>query len=219
MRTFDDLRFGQVKSFNNSSSRNFGWITVHDPLVGEPGEVWFHLYEGQFPHYNGERIDWAGFTRGFSQLREPCPGDYVVFAYGLDRQGRDKASPWTYADLFFKECIAATTEHFRLLNCDTVIWEGSYSPCCATRLDGGQLPTSGFTTIQRLMVDDVYDTADGGSYSIPGAWYSFDDGEAEEAYDRLVTASRNPIWHSWIVPPLREEYAACRQAERIFTEE
>lgn len=219
MRTFDDLRFGQVKSFNNAPGRNFGWITVHEPLAGEPQEVWFHLHEGQYPHYNGETIKWAGFTSGLSQLREPRPGDFVVFAYDLDRYGRDKASPWTYADLFFEECIAATTEYFRILNGNVVIWEGSYSPYYETRLTGDPLPIEGFTTIQRLEADEVYDTPDGGGYHVPGEWRNFDDGEVREVYDQLITASRNPTWHSNVVPPLRNEYGARHQADRLFAEE
>ncbi len=220
MRTFDDLAFGQVKSFHKDPGRNFGWITVLDDGTGKPGpDLWFHLHEGQYARYDGECIEWVGFTQGFSQLREPRPGDYVVFDYGRDREGRDKAEPWTYANLFFAECIAATTHHYRLLYGDTVVWEGSYSPLYETRLNGGLLPDT-YTTIQRLEDDDAWDDGYGGSGGIiPGGWRTFGTDEQDEVYDRLVTASRFPRWHSQVIPPLREEYAACRQADRLFAEQ
>lgn len=195
MREFDDLTLGQVISFN--PHRGHGWVSDDTGRT-----LWFHCGDGRYPLIEESSVEWGQEIDEYSRLRLPERGDWIVFEDDIDANTRPKACPWTYAVLFWRQCVTISLEYFRILNDDQIIWEGSYSPLYSTRLTGGRMPES-FDTIQTLVKGDIWEAQDGTRGEISECWVSVLPNQSEVVLNELWRASKNPLINATLPPALR----------------
>lgn len=94
--------FGVVKFFDEREGKKFGFLSVINMWGGKPTgeEIFFHYNDRRSIHgnpFSGK----AEFSLDFNlDNRSPRQGDQLVFERALGSKGRDKASPWDYAEYY-----------------------------------------------------------------------------------------------------------------------
>jgi hypothetical protein len=97
-----------VKWFDSRDNRRYGFlhVAVEDEdrgFVATEEEVFFHFNDGQLVRPGGNVPELCGasgtvFGGMPHVMRDPKPGDLIMFQRKAGSQGRMKASPWVYKD-------------------------------------------------------------------------------------------------------------------------
>jgi hypothetical protein len=201
-----DLEHGIVKFFDDREGKKFGFLKVLDEDSQETGEeIFFHFNDGQFVEIvGGDEIKFTGrIAKNGVYLVYPQIGDKLAFDRASGKDGRDKASPWTYAAAY-DHCVRMLTEpRYRVVretklgfgglgDSSEVIWEGQgadeLSARYPIRVRDGMLDnplarstnfSAGSTTRYSFQVwvdDDVADGPyDQSGVFVPGRWLECED--------------------------------------------
>jgi hypothetical protein len=98
------VEFGIIKVFLYDYSKHFGFLNVLDS-EGHPTieDMFLHISDGVYPELDETTLGLVlgDFTeRGLERLRMPRIGDRIAFVRSQDAQGRTRAEPWTYEQLW-----------------------------------------------------------------------------------------------------------------------
>lgn len=228
MRSFSDLTLGRVISADPRSSNRFGWLEVLDDQTGQPTgrTIWFHFAEGHYTRISDDGVVWDGSRRGINVLRDPRVGDFLVITVDLDRQGRQRASAWTYADPYYEQCVEYQSRLYRIILTDitidgepVVVWQGLVCDYYDTRpnsQDGSPPKALVEGMVVQVYVDqDEVEDGWGGGTILPGHWE--DVSNSEQALKWLQAMAKRPWANSHTPPPLRVAAETARQHdERLF---
>lgn len=201
-----ELEYGVVKFFDDRDGKKFGFLKVLDEDSQETGEeVFFHFNDGQFVEIvGGDDIEFVGrvFAENGMHMWHPRVGEKLAFDRVTGKDGREKASPWTYAEAYDNRVHKLTAPYYRVTKVtklgyggpgDTsdVVWEGQgadeLSGEYPIRVLSGKLDdplagsvnfAAGSTTryIFEVYVDeDFADDGYGGGTPIPASWQPCED--------------------------------------------
>lgn len=201
-----ELEYGVVNFFDDRDGKKFGFLKVLDEDNKETGEeVFFHFNDGQFVGIvGGDCIEFVGrvFAENGLHMWHPKVGDKLAFDRNPGKDGREKASPWTYAEGYDNRVRELTEPYFRVTkvtklgyggpgDSSDVVWEGRGADALSgeypIRVPSGNLNdplarsvnfAAGSTTryLFEVWVDeDFADDGYGGGTPIPAHWQSCED--------------------------------------------
>lgn len=161
-----ELEKAYVKIFFDAPGKSYGFAEVldeNDQPTGE--EIFFHLGDGQLVNVIGaDEIIWTGAVHP-NGARIPAPQQGVVIAFERSpgKGGRDKATPWTFAEGYDNCRYAIGAQVVRIVNDKCVeLWIGYHNPDAPVRPVrniSGQLPSElpeGFR-VELFVGDDIVD--------------------------------------------------------------
>lgn len=153
-----ELEHGIVKFFDGRQGKEYGFLTVLNRVSKEtPEEIFFHFNDGEFVEIveDGDDIEFVGrvFPGNGMHMWHPRVGDSLAFLRAPGRDGREKASPWTYDEAYDKRVRALFEPHYRVVKVkryadstpeeSRVIWEnrgaGAMSRDFDVRIIDGEL--------------------------------------------------------------------------------
>ena len=138
-----ELEHGVVTHFDGRHGKEFGFLEVINPDGSKTSEkLFFHFNDGQFVEIVAEENDiefvgtvFPGNDLPLWRMGNPPVGMKLAFKRAPGNDGREKASPWTYAEAYDKRVQALFEPHYRVVKVtklgysgfgDTseAIWEG-----------------------------------------------------------------------------------------------
>jgi cold shock CspA family protein len=92
-------------------------------------DTFFHFNDGRFPAIKNEEVDYGNPKNGKDSLPDPKPGDEVVFEWAKGSNGRDKASPWCYQEMFLDLSLEWERGKELCPNCHDREWDHAGGLC------------------------------------------------------------------------------------------
>lgn len=113
-----ELEYGIVRHFNNRPGKRSGLLAVIDEAGNFTGEdIFFHANDGQWVEIVGDDIEFVGrnFPDGGAPVYTPSVGNKLAFDRAPGSEGREMASPWTYAEVFDSRVKQLSEPYYRLV--------------------------------------------------------------------------------------------------------